>query len=198
MNERQRDLLLTAVMLGILLTPAWLLPSWLSVAWQLAVAVVGLPALWYSWQHAPWQPTPRSELDRLLAALQLGPDSRFCDLGAGDGRVVLWLHQQTGADCTGIEAAPLQWAIARLRLAVRGTPRTRVLLGDLYTADLSGFDVVYVWGTAYSVGTERFAARMREGLRPGARLVSYHTPLVGWSPERVDEGGQRPLYTYVR
>ncbi len=196
MTARQRDLLLTLVMLGILLTPAWLAPRWLSVPWQIGVAILAIPALWAAWTHAPWQPTPRDELERILGHLALTEQSRFCDLGAGDGRLLLWVHAATGADCTGIELSPLQWAIARARLALQGTAKTRVRLGDLYRADLSAFDVVYVWGTEYSVGTPRFGEHVRRAMRPGARLISYHHPVHGLEPRIVDEGGTRTLFIY--
>jgi cyclopropane fatty-acyl-phospholipid synthase-like methyltransferase len=110
--------------------------------------------------------------------------------------MVLWVAGATGAHCVGLEVSALPWLVSRVRLAVQGSDRTEVRLADLYRADLSEFDVVYVWGTAYSVGTERFAARMREALRPGARLVSYHTPVPGLEPLTVDEDGQRPIWVY--
>ncbi|TNE85325.1 MAG: class I SAM-dependent methyltransferase [Deltaproteobacteria bacterium] len=197
MDERQRDLLLTAVLLGVLLTPAWLIPQPWSLVWQLVVLLLAVPALMYSWRHAPWQPTPRAELERLVALLALTPDQRFCDLGAGDGRLVLWVHAATGAHCVGIEASPLQWLVARVRLALQGGQGTEVRLGDLYEADLSEFDVLYVWGTAYSVGTPAFAEAMKAHARPGARLVSYHTPVPGWTPLVEDHEGQRPLFVYA-
>ena len=81
-------------------------------------------------------------------------------------------------------------------LAVKGDAGTRVRWGDLYRTDLSEFDVVYVWGTAYSVGTDAFAAFAARSLRPGARLVSYHTPIPGWEPVDVDKAGMRPIYIY--
>ncbi len=195
MSARQRDLLLTAVLLAIGVTPAWFLPPWLSVPWQLVFLIAGPPALWYSWHHAPWQPTPRAELARLMTALELTSGERFCDLGAGDGRIVAWLHDRTGADCTGIEASPLPWVVALLRLWRR--PGARVVFGDLYRADLSAYDAVYVWGVAYSVATPRFGAHVRAAMRPGARLVSYHYPVHGMEPVGVDREGQRPLFRYV-
>jgi SAM-dependent methyltransferase len=195
--SRRRDLLLTLVMWGIALTPAWLTPEWLSRPWLVVVGLLGLPAVYYSWRHAPWQPTPAAELPRILKHLDLGPEQTFCDLGAGDGRLLLWVHAATGATCVGIEASPLQYAVARVRLALQGTHHTSVRLGDLYAADLSGFDAVYVWGTAYSVSMPRFGERMRQTLRPGARLVSYHYPVHGLHPHVEDNEGLRPLYMYV-
>jgi hypothetical protein len=67
---------------------------------------------------------------------------------------------------------------------------------DLYRTELSQMDAVYVWGTAYAAGTERFTRFLAAGCRPGCRVVSYHTPLSGWAPEHVDTSGQRPVYRY--
>ena len=195
--HRRRDLLLTAVMVGILLTPAWLLPGWASLLWQVGVVLLALPALWWSWRHAPWHPTPRADLERALTLLKLAPEQRFCDLGAGDGRVVLAAHALTGAHCVGIEVSPLPWLIGRLRLALQGGPATELWWADLYRSDLSRFDALYVWGTAYGTGTAAFVAHLEQHLRPGARVVSYHHPLPGLSPVATDTTGERPLYLYV-
>ncbi len=193
-GERRRDLLQTLVVLGILATPGWLLPGGWATAWQVGMVLVGVPALVLSWGHAPWVPTPRVDRERLLAALALQPHERFCDLGAGDGRVVSWAQRHSGATCTGIEASPLLVALAWLRLV--GNRRAHVRFADLYRADLSPFDAVYVWGTAYSVGTQRFAAVVQPVLARGGRVVAYGTGVAGWTPARVDRSGHRPLFVY--
>lgn len=191
---RRRDLTLTIVMFCIAITPAWLTPSWFAVPWLLVVGGLSLPALWLTWGHAPWVPTPADELPRIVAALEMTADDRFCDLGCGDGRVVVGVQRATGAVCTGIEAAPLMWLIARLRVVFQ--PRAHVRFGDLYGCDLSDYTVIYVWGTAYSVGTERFSAFVRRTAKPGTRVVSYHTQIPGLERSGVDESGQRPIHIY--
>ncbi|HHO49335.1 MAG TPA: class I SAM-dependent methyltransferase [Deltaproteobacteria bacterium] len=194
---RRRDLLLTLVMLGILLTPAWLTPDWISLPWRITFAILGPPAVYFSWRYSPWWPTPSAELPRILHHLALSPGDAFCDLGAGDGRMVLWVHRATGARCVGIEISPLQYLLAQTRLAVQGTSGTTIRLGDLFAADLSGFDAVYIWGTAYLVSTPEFSGHVRTALRPGARLVSYHYPVPGLKAEAIDTDGLRPVYVYV-
>lgn len=184
-------------MLGIVLTPAWLAPPWLARPWLVLSLLLAGPAVILTWHHAPWVPTPAAEMPRILAALDLAPTDRFCDLGAGDGRLVLRVRRATGADCTGIEATPLLAMVGWLRVLWWGDARTTIWWGNLYAADLSAFDVVYVWGTAYSVGTDRFRRQVTERMRPGARLVSYHTRIPGLAPSQVDEDGKRPLYVYV-
>ncbi len=193
---RRRDLLLTVTLLGIALTPSWFLPAAVAVPWQIAVAILGGPMLVLSWTHGPWQPTPPGDLARIVRHLELVEHERLVDLGSGDGRVLLHVARETGADCTGIEAAPFMVLVSWLRTCF--VPNAHVRLGDLYRADLSDFDAVYVWGTAYSVGTDRFASGLRERVRPGARVVSYQHPLVGWTPVTVDESGQRSIYVYER
>jgi SAM-dependent methyltransferase len=188
----------TLVVLGIALTPGWLGPTWLTVPWTIGVLVLVGPMLVFTWVHAPWVPTPHAELPRILAALDLAPGQSFCDLGCGDGRVLLAVRRATGAICTGIEAAPALVILARLRALVRGSGGVRVRLGDLYQADLSSFDVVYVWGTPYSVGTPRFRALIERSMRPGARLVSFQTPIPGLVPTAIDTQGPRPIHVYVR
>jgi hypothetical protein len=190
-TPRQRDLLLTTVMVLIALTPAWFVPRWLSVPWQVVVLVLAVPALWLTWFHGPWQATPPGDLARIVGHLGLASGQRFCDLGAGDGRIVLAVNRATGADCTGFELSPVVWAVAQIRLAVQGNAHTRVRLADLNGADLTGFDAVYVWGTAYSRLGD-IVGRMR----PGATLVSYHQPIPGLEARTVDDAGERPIWVY--
>lgn len=194
---RRQDLLLTLSMVGIAMTPAWLLPRWLAVPWMISGAILAPPAIWVSWRSSPWLPTPAAEWDRIVRHLALRPGQRFCDLGAGDGRFVRWVNAATGADATGLELSLAPYLVGRLRLALTGGPGTRMVLGDWYAHDLSGYDAVYVWGTAYSVGTERFGRHLRSSLRPGARIVSYHHPIPGLEPVSIDRDGQRPLFVYV-
>lgn len=198
-TSQRRDLLLTAVMVCIALTPALLMPGRAALPCAVATLALAAPAVALSWRHGPWMPTPRAELPRIVAQLALRPGDRFCDLGAGDGRIVAWVRRATGARCHGIEASPLPYLAARLRLALGRDPGATIGFGDLYAADLAAYDVVYVWGTAYGVGTERFGRRMREALRPGARLVSYHQPVAGLDDlvHAVDVDGQRPIHVYV-
>ncbi len=195
MTWRQRDLLQSAVVLCIALTPAWLLPSWLMLPWVVGTLVLVGPLLWLTWSHGPFVPTPRDDVARIVAAMVQSSGERFVDLGSGDGRMLLAIHQATGASGLGIEGAPALWLWSWLRtLRVQGV---QVRLGDLRKADLSQVDAVYVWGTPYLVGTEAFGDWLRAGLRPGARVVTYGEPLVGWVEETVDGSGVRAVHRYV-
>lgn len=195
-GERRRNLLLTLVMIGLLMTPAWFSPTWLRVPWMVAGLVFGLPAAWVSWRYTPWLPTPTEDLARVVRLLDLRPGQRFCDLGAGEGRMVLHVAASTGADATGIELSPFHWLIGRLRLLLQGNERTHLVLGDFHRVDLSGYDALYLWGTSAIVATPEFLALTRR-LKRGARLVCHHHPIPGLEPDSVDVDGRRPIRVYV-
>lgn len=187
---------MTLVFLGIAMTPAWFSPTWLRLPWMAAGLVLGAPAVWVAWRHTPWLPTPIEDLPRVVRLLGLRPGQRFCDLGAGEGRVVLAVERATGAACTGIELSPFHYLLGRLRLALQGNERTRLVAGDFLRADLSGYDALYVWGTSVTTTTPAFLAQV-ETLRPGTRLVCHHHPIPGLVPTEIDTGGRRPIHLYV-
>jgi SAM-dependent methyltransferase len=193
---RRRDLLQTLVVLGLVATPAWLTPAWFGRPWLLLTLLLVGPSLWLSWWHAPWVPTPPGDLQKISNALGLVSGQRFVDLGAGDGRTLVALAACSGAQGIGIEASPMLYLVGRLRVMASGVSGVQMRWGDLYRAELAEVDAVYVWGTGYSAGTERFSRFLKARCRPGCVVVSYHTPLWGLEPVSVDRSGQRPVFRY--
>jgi len=51
----------------------------------------------------PYEPTPYSVLERLVESGIIDEDSHVIDYGSGMGRACLYLAEQTGCRCTGIE-----------------------------------------------------------------------------------------------
>jgi hypothetical protein len=56
--SRRRDLLLTLVMVGIVLTPAWLLPEVVALPWMVVVGALAVPAVVASCATPPGSPRP--------------------------------------------------------------------------------------------------------------------------------------------
>ena len=144
---------------------------------------------------APWVPTRRRDIARVLRLAALAPGCRFVELGCGDGRV-LTAAAVAGIDATGVELSlPLACAAwARIAL-IRSSARVR--WGSLYSFDLSGTDVVYCFGIPYRLGL-RFAEKLRTELLPGARVLSYAFPISGLVPTAVDRPpGGISIYCYT-
>lgn len=139
---------------------------------------------------AVFQPSPSRQL---LTALLLARPRRgesFVDLGAGDGRVVA-LAARLGLSAVGYEINPLLVLAAWARLAASGLwGPGRIKAGDLWRADLSAADVVFIYGMPHLM--RRFEAKLRAELKPGARVVSVDYRLPGWQPVR----SIRDVYLY--
>lgn len=92
---------------------------------------------------APWVPAFRRDLDELLDLAGVDKNTRFVDLGCGDGKVLVAAARR-GAHVTGYEINPLLWLIAWLRL-IPYRKRAKVYLRNYWLVDVGQFDVVYFY-----------------------------------------------------
>jgi predicted RNA methylase len=148
------------------------------------------------WTHfwgAPWVPTSRPMVRSMLALAEVQPGDVVYDLGCGDGRVIITAAKQFGAQAVGIEVDPLRYLWCQLLITVLGLRgRVRVILGDLFSQDLSNADVV----TCYLLQdtNQKLAVKLLGELRPGARVVSNTFTFAGIEPVR--EHGPARLYVF--
>jgi len=148
----------------------------------LGIAWVYLPLLW----GAPWVGTSRRVVGKMLRMADLKPGQTVVDLGAGDGRIVIAAARSFGAQAVGVEIDPLRCLLANMLIALRGLRgRARVRWGNMFDFDLSDADVVtlYLWPST----NQRLARKLRDELRPGARVVSHHFSVANWIFADVDQ-----------
>lgn len=150
--------------------------------------------LWPRFRGAPWGPTSRRTVHKMLTLAGVRPGDVVYDLGSGDGRIPIMAARRFGARAVGIEIDPLFWLWTQLKIAVLGLQReVRLIRGDLFDQDLSQADVV----TCYLLPrtNERLVGKLKRELCPGARIVSRRFQLPGWSPVRQDDVAR--LYVYI-
>lgn len=90
-----------------------------------------------------WACSRSEELYDLLGQLDLSPYTHFVDLGSGDGRAVLLASLFLPA--TGIEADPGLVQASRDLARRLGLERTRFLCADCRQADLSPYDLLFIY-----------------------------------------------------
>ena len=154
------------------------LPAW---AWLAPLAALAILYPVGAWRDAPLFPTPKGALRGLAAQLSLPAEGRFLDAGCGLGDALIELRREfPRASLFGIEwSRPLRLACAlRCRFAT-------VRRADMWTADWSGFDLVYVFQRPESM--ERVIAKASRELRPGCWLASLE----------FDVGSRRPTWVFV-
>ena len=163
-------------------------PGW---PWLLALALLALLYPLRGWRDAPLFPTPPGALAGLALAAPLAPAARVVDLGCGAGDGLRELrHEYPRAVLAGIELSwPLRWISAwRVRDA-------SVAHGDIWAADWSAYDLVYLFQRPESMA--RAAAKARAELRPGAWFVSLEFEVPGLKLQRrIRRGDGRTVWLY--
>jgi len=105
--------------------------------------------------------------EALLSLMQQRGATRFVDLGSGLGGVVRRLDGD-GRFARGVESAPMVWLVSVLLSKL--TRRGRILRQDIWVADVSGEEIVYVF-----LSPEPMPAlydKARREMKAGSLLVS--------------------------
>lgn len=165
------------------------LPAW---AWLLPLGLLLLIYPLKAWRDAPLFPTPPDALNDLPDLAPLPPGARVLDAGCGLGHGLQALRQAYPlARLHGIEwSRPLRW------LCARRCPWADVRQGDIWQADWSGYDLVYLFQRPESMA--RAVAKARAELKPGAWLVSLEFEAPGVQPTALleDEQQSKPVWLY--
>ena len=118
----------------------------------------------------------------LELAQRLPPNARFMDLGCGLGGPLARLARlRPDIRLSGVEAAPLNWLIARLRLGKRATIR----LGSLWDADLSRCNAAYAYLSPAPMA--RLWDKVRAEMKPGSLFISNSFSIPGVPPAETVE-----------
>lgn len=174
--------------LSLLLMGGLDIPPW---GWLLPLALLALIYPLNAWRDAPLFPTPPDALHELPGVAALEPGAKVLDAGCGLGHGLEALRQAYPlAELHGIEwSRPLAW------LCARRCPWAKVARGDIWQADWSGYDLVYLFQRPESM--PRAIAKARAELKSGAYLVSLEFEAVGLEPlAKLDGPQSKPVWVY--
>ena len=174
--------------LSLALSGALAVPAW---AWLLPLGLLLLVYPINAWRDAPLFPTPEGALDHLRDLAPLPPGARALDAGCGLGQGLQALRRAYPL----AELHGLEWSRSLRLLCAWRCPWAKVTQGDIWRADWSGYQLVYLFQRPESMA--RALAKARAELRPGAWLVSLEFPVGGESPSgRLDGVQGRPVWLY--
>lgn len=155
------------------------------MTWTGALLLVGLTLLITAAiagvRGAPWLPSRRQEIERILPLANLQPGEVFVDLGCGDGRVVFAAAERYGADAYGCDISLLPYCVARIRwLFSPARSKIHLSLRDLYAMPINTADVVFCFLMPKTL--ERLKTKFVQELKPGAHVVTNCFRIRGWEP----------------
>jgi tRNA A58 N-methylase Trm61 len=152
---------------------------------------------------APVYPTPQTIVERMLQLGGLQPGERMCDLGSGDGRIVITAAREFHANATGVEIDPIQYRESVERIRNLGLAKTaRIVKGDLLKQRYTSYDLITVYLLPES--NNLIQPMLERDLKKGTRVVSHDFAFEGWRPVKIetidDDGAGRShvLYLYQR
>jgi precorrin-6B methylase 2 len=133
-------------------------------------------------QVAPFDPTPQSAVERMLALAEIKKGDVVYDLGSGDGRVVIEAAKKFGVKAVGYEIDPGLVKLARENARKAGVERlVEIRQQDFMTADLSPASLVTLYLS--TEGNLALKSKLMNELKPGARVVSYSFDMGDWAPK---------------
>jgi hypothetical protein len=144
---------------------------------------------------APFVPTPRPVVERMLRLAAVGPEDVVYDIGCGDGRMVIMAAKEFGARGVGIDidaALIEECRAAAKREGVEGS--VRFLHMDAVKARVTEATVLALYLLPESL--ETLEPNFERDLRAGVRIVSHNYKFPGWdarlvrSEVMVDEKGR--------
>jgi SAM-dependent methyltransferase len=148
-------------------------PPW---AWLLLLAPLALVYPLNAWKDAPLFPTPPGALQDLPLHAPLLPGAQVLDAGCGLGHGLRELHRRyPQAQLQGLE-----WSIPLRLLCAWRCPWAKVQRGDIWKADWSGFDLVYLFQRPESM--HRAVRKATQELHAGAWLVSLEFEAIPLTP----------------
>ena len=135
--------------------------------------------------RAPFLPTHPLVVEHMLRLANTNADDLVCDLGCGDGRIVICAATEFGARGVGIDCNPTRIREATACAAARGVSnKVSFQCGDLFAAKVANATVI----TCYLLPRLLLSIekKLRLEARPGTRVVSHEFTFGHRCPEKTE------------
>jgi tRNA G37 N-methylase Trm5 len=152
--------------------------------------------------RAPYVPTPKGVVERMLEIAKVRHDDFLIDLGSGDGRIIVTAAKKFGTRGFGVDLDPTRINEANENARKAGvTDKVAFYQQDLFKTDLAQASVI----TMYLL--PRVILELRPKLlelKPGTRIVSHDYSMGEWEADHHEEvalkggsGGSSDIYFWI-
>ncbi len=142
----------------------------------------------------PWVPSPDNIVRKMLQTAQVGQEDVVCDLGSGDGRILIAAVQDFKAKkAIGYEILEHLYQTSLQEIEKRKLgDKIELHKGNLYEADLTEASVVTLY-LSHEVN-ELLRPKLEKELRHGTRVVCLISKINNWQPSALAWGGEVPHF----
>jgi len=144
-----------------------------------------------------WVPISLEVVRAMLELAKVGPEDIVCDLGCGDGRILIMAVKEFGArKAVGYEIRQDLYEDALKEIQSQGLQdRITLIRDDLLNADLSEASVITLYlGTT---ANEHLKSKLEREAKPTTRIASYTFPIKTWQADSTELCAKEILYLYV-
>lgn len=139
---------------------------------------------------APFVPSRQIRVDKMIELANLQPNDRAIDMGSGDGRVV-FTASGLCAQSDGVELNPYLYWLSKTKLKAKGKTNVLFTRKSLWDYDISSYNVVFTYLIPHRMN--KLAKKIKQEMKPGARIVSHAFSFPNWQPVKKDGN----IYLYV-
>lgn len=165
----------------------------------IAVLFIVSSLAWVGILSAPYVPTRKRDLKRIYEIAQIRPGQVVYDLGAGDGRILIYGAKHYGIKGVGCELALFPLLSSKIKALCAGVSgQLSLRWKNLYKIDVSEADLVVSYLLPKTMG--KLKKKFEQELKPGAKVIACGFEVPGWEHVKYDKPDKRHvgLYLYQR
>lgn len=146
---------------------------------------------------APFVASPPEVVRRMLELAEVNEKDVVCDMGCGDGRILIMAVSEFGAKkAIGYEIRKDLYKTTLENIMMRNlSDRVVVYNKDCMSADLSEVTVITLYLT--TSGNEQLRPKFEKEARPGTRIVSHDFSISGWRASKIERFEGHTIYLYI-
>ncbi|MFH0772994.1 MAG: class I SAM-dependent methyltransferase [bacterium] len=150
----------------------------------LAVAIYGVGLLFSAFKGAPYVPTSKKQLEKILKNVRLNKSSHFIELGSGDGRLLRYAAKQYGITGVGIEINPLLiWWSAFLSKRDGTSHKVQFINKNIFDYSFNRTDYLYIFLMPELI--MKLIPKFKKELKKGAIIISHGFKIVGFEQRLI-------------
>lgn len=161
----------------------------------IAVSVYGVGLLFSAIKGAPYVPTSKKQLARILDNAHLKKDAQFVELGSGDGRLIRYAVKNYGVKGVGIEVNSLLVAWSRF-LANRDGISKRISFRrmNVFNYPLNNAEYVYLFLMPELI--KSLIPKFKKELAKGTIIISHGFKLPGYEKRLIHTEPDKAFSTF--
>ena len=152
---------------------------------------------------APWVPTPDDAVEEIMKIASVGEGDTVCDLGCGDGRMLIAAVKNYGAKkAIGYEIKEELCNLSMQEIQKQGLQQQiEIRQENMLNADISEISVLAMYQSTKT--NEILRRKLEKEMKPGTRVVTYGFQIRKWQSKNQAQifdhgyGDFHTVYLYV-